>query len=143
MSYVAAFYHIVFSTKSREMTINETNCEKLYKFCNYLVTEKGCALIRINGMGDHIHLLIELSPTLALSDFVKHIKQKSSIWMKESGLFPRFNGWGKEYFAHTVSHKDIPNVKAYIINQKAHHLAFPFDSELKRLVAHVGLTYFN
>jgi REP element-mobilizing transposase RayT len=143
MSYVIALYHIVFSTKDREMTIQDNFCDELYRFCNSLLIDNNCRLLQINGAPDHIHLLINLHSSMSLSDMVKLIKQKTSIWMKASGKFPMFRGWEREYFAHSVSEKDTAAVKHYIMQQKIHHLAFPYDSELRKLVNHVGLTYYE
>jgi REP element-mobilizing transposase RayT len=143
MSYVVALYHIVFSTKNREMTIPNRVCTELYRLCNSLVIEKNCKMLQINGAPDHIHILINLHSTISLSDMVKYLKQKTSIWMKSSGRFPMFSGWEHEYFAHSVSNKDVEALKGYIAKQKIHHLAFPFDTELKKLVGHVGLKYYD
>jgi REP element-mobilizing transposase RayT len=41
-------------------------------------------LFCINGIEDHIHILSDLHPSIALADFIKDIKVSSSKWMKES-----------------------------------------------------------
>ena len=93
MSYRQIFYQIVFGTQKREATITEGHCEELYKFIWGTIKKKGCKLYRINGMEDHIHIFSDLNPTVDLSNYIKDIKVASSIWMKESGLFPSFKAW--------------------------------------------------
>ena len=62
-----------------------------------------------------VHMLIELSPTIALSDLVRDIKQGSSKWAKQQVYFPQFSGWGKEYGAFSVGQREKDVVVKYII----------------------------
>lgn len=59
----------------------------------------------------------DLHPTVCLSDYVKDIKVASSIWMKESGKFPAFEGWQDKYGAFTYSIKEKGIIINYIKNQ--------------------------
>lgn len=79
-------------------------------------------------------------PTIALSDFVKVLKQESSKWMKERReWFPLFEGWANGYAAFTYSAEERPNVMAYIRNQKEHHKKVTFKDEFLRLMAEFRL----
>src|ERR1022692_3451210 len=99
MSYRQIFYQIVFGTKKRETTISETHCEELYKYIWGVTKKHNCKLYRIIGMEDHIHIFSDLHPSLSLADYIKDIKVSSSLWMKECGNFPQFNGWQEGYGA--------------------------------------------
>jgi len=134
MSYRQIFYHIVFGTKNREATIAETHCEELYKYIWGIIKNNKCKLYRINGVEDHIHIFSDLHPSIALADYVKNIKVASSIWMKESGKFPKFKGWQNEYGAFTYSIKEKDMIINYIKNQKQHHKHESFYDEYKRLL---------
>ena len=61
--------------------------------------------------------------------------------MKRSGLYSNFEGWGKEYFAASVSPSAKENVIHYITNQKTHHLTQPFETELQRLIVNAGKSW--
>ena len=41
-----------------------------------------CVLFRINNMEDHVHILSDLHPSVALADYIKDIKVSSAKWMK-------------------------------------------------------------
>src|ERR1700712_3932803 len=97
MSYRQILYHTVFGTNHRQPTLDEHHCTELYKYIWGVIKSKNCTLFRINGVEDHIHILSDLHPSVALADFVKDIKVASSIWMKASGLFPNFGGWAEGY----------------------------------------------
>ncbi len=50
-------------------------------------------------MEEHIHVLTDLHPGIALADFIRDIKTASSIWLKDSDYFPNFIGWADSYAA--------------------------------------------
>ncbi|MGM9799767.1 MAG: IS200/IS605 family transposase [Muribaculaceae bacterium] len=133
MSKVQNLIHIIFNTKNRKFTITNDNREDLYRFIWKLCSQSGCYLLRIGGIPNHIHILLDLSPLISLSDLVKKIKQQSSNWMKESSLFPEFEGWGREYgaFSVSLSHKD--SVIEYIKSQQEHHKVVSFEDEYKQI----------
>jgi REP element-mobilizing transposase RayT len=133
-TYRQIYYQIVFSTRMREMTINETHEQELYKYIWGIINNHKCKLYRINSMPDHIHIFSDLHPSLSLSDFVKDIKVASSLWMKESGKFPSFTNWQEGYGAFTYSQKEKDRVIDYIKNQKQHHAKENFFDEYKRLL---------
>ena len=81
------YYQIVFSTKHRKPVLVEQYDEQLYKYIWGIVKNKNCRLYRINGMPDHIHLFIDLHPSVSLSNLVKDVKIASNQWIKQSGYF--------------------------------------------------------
>src|SRR5687768_892947 len=52
------YYHIVFSTKHRANLITDDLEARLYAFLGGIVRHLQCTLIAVNGMLDHVHLLI-------------------------------------------------------------------------------------
>lgn len=40
-------------------------------------------LIAINGMPDHVHILIDIRPTQSLSDLMQQLKLDSSKWLND------------------------------------------------------------
>jgi len=138
-AYRQILYHIVFRTKSSEKTINQAHSSDLYKYIWGIVKNKNGVLFRINGMEDHIHILSDLHPSVALADFIKDIKVASSKWMKASGNFPDFKGWGIKYCALTYSYKERDVIISYIKNQQEHHKHESFQDEIKRLFREQGI----
>lgn len=141
MSYRQIFYQIVFGTKYRKMTIAEENCEQLYKYIWGITKNKKCKLYRINGIEDHIHIFSDLHPSTSLADYIKDIKVSSNGWMKNSGLFPEFEGWQDSYGAFTYSIKEKDIIINYIKNQKEHHKKETFYDEFRRLLTENGVEF--
>lgn len=92
----------------------------------------------INGMEDHIHLLVEIKPDISVSDFIKDIKIASSIFIKKNALFPRFIKWQVGYSAFTRAYESKEMIERYISNQEKHHKNTSFYEEYHTLLRKNG-----
>jgi len=120
---------VVFAVKGRNSLIAQSWEEELYKYITGIITNKGQKLIAINGMPDHIHILIGMKPSCCLSDLVREIKKSSNAFINEK-KFSKFKfEWQKGYGAFSYSHSSLDNVIAYIQNQKEHHKNKSFREE--------------
>ncbi|MBR5436931.1 MAG: IS200/IS605 family transposase [Muribaculaceae bacterium] len=136
MSTVKSLYHIVINTKRREMTISEANKRYLYAYLFGIIKNYNCTLIRMNGIANHIHLLIDLSVEISLSNFMRELKRSSSIWLKsQRELFPTFDGWGKEYYAFSCGQSQVDSIVEYIKNQETHHNVATFEDEIANMAS--------
>ena len=132
-------YHIVFRTKSSLNTINQVNVNDLYAYFTVILKNKKSHLQRINGIANHIHILTDINPSLAPIDFVKDIKVSTSLWMKNSSLFPAFKGWSVGYGSFTCSYSELDRLIDYIKNQKEHHKKLTFEEEYRNLLLLNGI----
>ncbi|MDR2682289.1 MAG: transposase, partial [Dysgonamonadaceae bacterium] len=113
----------------------------LYKYIWGIVKKRQCVLYRINGTENHIHLLCDLHPSVALSDYIKEIKTASNKWIKASGCFPRFISWAEGYCALSYSYRDKERIVNYIKNQKEHHQKISFEDEYRALLQEFGIAF--
>ena len=71
-------------------------------------------VLQINGMPDHIHILIGLRSSQSLSDLIKLGKRSSSNWINEKNLteekFSRQAGFG----AFSYAKSQVPRIIKYI-----------------------------
>ena len=134
MSYSSLLYHIILRTYRSQRTLNEKYERELYQFIYGFMVKRGAKVYRIGGMPDHIHILLTLSPAIAISDFIKELKRCSSRYMKEErSKFPAFEGWSKSFAVFSYSPRDKEMIRHYIVNQKEHHKKFSFEDELRML----------
>ena len=140
-SYRQLYYHIVFGTKFRSRSIPDANCEELYKYIWGFVKNKKSVLYRINGSTDHLHLLVDIHPTIALSTFVKELNVSTSIWLKQQKGFEHFVSWAEGFAAFTISHNDRDRVIEYIKTQKEHHKKINYTDEYKSLLDEFGIQF--
>lgn len=142
MSKTKSLHHIVFATKRREMTISEPHKRELYAYIYGIINNNKCYLLKMNGIGNHIHMLVDVSPTIALAELVKSIKQSSSRWLKQNSAFPMFDSWGKGYYAVSIGVDGIDGCARYIIGQEAHHGVRDFMSEMEDMARRNGLSWY-
>jgi putative transposase len=140
-TYTQILYQIVFSTKFRERTLIKEHRKALFEDIWGILKNKKCHLYRLNGVEDHIHIITDLHPTVALSSLVKDIKLGSTSFIKKTGLFPQFGGWqeGFSAFTYHISAKD--NLIEYVKNQETHHATKTFREELEDLFKEHGINY--
>ena len=142
MSAVTAIYHIVINTHRRELTLLVASSDQLYRYIARVVQNTQSTLFAINGIENHIHLLINLHPSVRLSDLVRDIKLSTSQWIKQNrDLFPQFAGWGKEYGAFTYALRDKEMVANYIKNQRVHHQRESFEDEYRKHLLNAGIEW--
>ena len=141
MSKVVAYYHIVYCTKRREMTIPLQYKKDVYRFIWKIISDNKSKLIRIGGIQNHIHIFLDLHPTVALANMMQSIKSLSSGWMSRDERFPLFDGWADGYFASSVSPHEKSPVIEYIMNQEEHHLSHDIDEEVKGLYWAADIEY--
>ncbi|MDD0824983.1 IS200/IS605 family transposase [Mannheimia sp. AT1] len=142
MSYTRAIYHIIFRTKSGIPAITEEYETILYSFIWKFITQRKSVLYRINGMPDHIHLLVDLHPKIAVADFVQQLKNATHLLLeRHKAEFPLFSAWAVGYCALTYSERDKPQILNYIKNQKKHHQQKykTFSDEIKFLMSENGI----
>lgn len=133
-SFVKNWLHIVFSTKDRKPLITDEIEGKIYAIVKQETENMNCYLSRINGMPDHLHLLINLHPSKTLADYVKQIKGSSAYQVNQNDWISEKFSWQKGYGAFSVSESQLPKIQDYIERQKQHHQNMTFDAELEQFL---------
>lgn len=143
MSYVIQLSHIIINTKERKKTLSQDCKTDLFRYIWGIIHKYNCRLYRINGVENHIHILVGVHQSVALMELVREIKRSSSLWIKESGNYPMFEGWSKEYAAFSVSWDTKDKVISYIMNQEEHHKTTSFMEELNAILRSHNLELWN
>src|SRR6266403_1784253 len=97
-TYSQIYIQAVFAVEGRLSLIRPEFKEDLNKYITGIVRNQGQKLIAINGMSDHVHILIGLKPTKALADLVREIKADSTKFINKNrwvrGRFTWQEGYG-------------------------------------------------
>lgn len=123
------YIQVVFAVKGRESLINPHWEEELYKYISGIIRNKEQKLLAINGMPDHIHIVIGMKPSCCLSDLVREIKKSSNEFINEKKFSNYKFSWQEGYGAFSYSHSALDNVIKYVANQKEHHRKKNFREE--------------
>ena len=85
-TYTQLYFHIVFAVKGRGNLISNKWKDELHKYITGIIRNENQKLLIINGMPDHIHILLGTQPNCNLSYLVSDIKANSSKWINEKNL---------------------------------------------------------
>ena len=121
MPYWRLFYHAVWATRFRERLIGPEVEPVIHDLLRSKVIGLGATIFALNGMEDHVHLVLSVPPKLALADFIGKVKGASSARFNKSGVLNRPFKWQEEYAILSFDTKRLPQYVAYVQNQKAHH----------------------
>jgi REP element-mobilizing transposase RayT len=83
-SYTSLLTHVVFSTKDRKPFIDAALEARLFPYFGGVVRQLGGKLYTVNGVEDHVHLLVDLPPSLAVAEAVGKIKGGATHWIHET-----------------------------------------------------------
>jgi REP element-mobilizing transposase RayT len=138
---IEIYLHIVFSTKDRANTIPSEIEAELHRYMTGIAANLGSRCLAINGTENHVHTLVSLGKTSALSDLVREVKKGSSSWLKREGAASRAFGWQDGYGGFSVGRSDLPAVRRYIAAQKEHHRRVSYEEEFVSLLDEHGIAY--
>lgn len=131
--------HAVFSTKERLPVIIPELKPQIFAYMGGILRELQCKPVIINGMADHVHMLIRLAAPLSISDCMRLVKTNSSRWALEKG-HRRF-AWQTGFAGFSVSTSSLPQVTRYIREQEAHDRKFSFQDELRAMLRKHGIAF--
>jgi putative transposase len=121
--------HFIFSTRHRAPLIAGEMQGDLHAYIGGIVREVGGVALCINGMPDHVHLLVRMPAMHSVADVARLVKTNSSRWVHER--WPQFKtfAWQPGYGAFSVSESGQSAVRGYIQRQQQHHTKRSFKDE--------------
>jgi REP element-mobilizing transposase RayT len=133
-TYTQIHIQFVFAVKYREGLIHASFKAELQQYISGIIKAYNHKVLAINGMPDHIHILIGMRPTQSISDLLQDIKGSSSKWINEKKFLKVKFEWQEGYGAFSYAKSEINSVVAYIHNQEAHHKTKTFREEYLELL---------
>ncbi len=128
-TYTQIYIQAVFAVEGRQNLIRRENKEELHKYITGIVQNQRHKLIAINSMPDHLHILIGMKPSMALSDLIQEVKADSTNFInRKRWVAGRFN-WQEGYGAFSYGHSQLGTIIRYIQNQEKHHARKTFREE--------------
>ena len=132
---------LVFAVKYRQALISKMWKDEMYKYITGIIQANNHKLLQINGIEDHIHILIGFRTHQSLSDLLEIIKSNSSKWINEKGFTKTKFRWQNGYGAFSYSQSHLNRVIRYIENQEGHHQKIKFLDEYKLLLKKFEVEY--
>jgi REP element-mobilizing transposase RayT len=140
-SYSNLLIHVVFSTKSRTRSIDPRIQPDLWAYMGGTVREMRGTARLINGIEDHVHMLISLPADISLAECLRVVKTNSSRWIHEAFPDHRSLAWQTGYGAFSVSASNEKQVFKYIQDQERHHRRMTFEKEFISLLRKHAISF--
>ncbi len=140
-TYTQLYIQFVFAVKYRAVVIDALWKDELYKYITGIVQKQKHKLIAINGMPDHVHILVGLHPSQSISELLQDIKGSSSKWINEKGFVKGKFEWQAGYGAFSYSKSHLKNVIRYIEHQEEHHAKKSFREEYVEFLVEYEIDY--
>jgi|SRR6056297_1676584 len=121
--------HFIIAVQERASLLKKRYREELLKYMSGIIKNKGQKVLTINGVDDHMHILIGLSPAMAPSDLIRDIKNNSTKFINNKNWFTGKFKWQDGYGAFSYSKSQRPKIIQYIENQEKHHKQATFKEE--------------
>jgi REP element-mobilizing transposase RayT len=140
-TYTQINIHAVFSVKGRENIITNHFRNRLHEYISGIINNSNNYSLAVNGYKDHVHVLFELNPALALSDVIRDIKANSSRWINDNKFVLGHFNWQEGYGAFSYSRSQRDEVINYIMTQEEHHRHRSFKEEYLGLLKMFDIPY--
>jgi putative transposase len=115
-------YHIVWLPKYRKKVLEGEVKRRVEEILKEVAVMNGWEIQELNIQVEHVHLMMQIPPSISVSTAVQFLKGKSSKVVREE--FPEIKKylWGKSfwadgYFSVTVGEVSEEKIRAYIKNQ--------------------------
>ncbi len=115
-------YHLVWIPKYRKRVLRGSIAKRIEELLRQCADVNNWQIHELNIQIDHVHMLVQLKPSMSISKVVQLFKGGSSKKIREE--YPELeeflwgdNFWSEGYFAETVGHCSEDVIRAYIQNQ--------------------------
>jgi len=121
MPYCQLFYHLVWATRGREPLLTAEIEPIIYGFLRGKAVQLGAQVFALNGIEDHVHMVVSVPPSIAIATFVGQVKATAATRFNKTRTdHPPFF-WQQEYGVFSLDSKRLPRLVDYVLEQKEHH----------------------
>ena len=137
-SHVINHLHVIFATQERTKWLHAEHRPMIHAYLGGVFRGEGATPVEIGGVEDHVHALIQLHPSRALSDVMREVKKASNSFIRQKLRLPQF-AWQSGYAAFSVGKDQVPRIRTYIQGQVEHHKSVDWREELMRICREEGI----
>jgi len=140
-TFTQMYIHLVFAVQNRDNILTKNIRPAIIEYISGIVRDLKHKSIIVNGVQDHVHILLGLNPSKSISDTVHDIKRGSSLFINSKRLVHGRFSWQEGYGAFTYSRSQIEDVYNYILNQEIHHRKKSFREEYLSILDKYDVDY--
>ena len=117
-TFTQIYVQLVFAVKNRETALRKEIRSNVFEYMSGILTNQKHKSIIINGLSNHVHILIGLNPSISVSDTVHEVKRSSTLFINRERLCSGKFSWQEGYGAFSYSRSQISDIYKYIENQE-------------------------
>ena len=140
-TYSKIYLHIVFAVRNRRSLISKELKTPLHKYITGIVTKSGQKMLIIDGVRDHVHMLISCRTSVRLDDLMQEVKEHSTRWINDNKLVKGKFNWQTGYAAFSVASWNYQTIYNYIAKQEEHHRKVTFTEEYEKFLIEEGIEF--
>ncbi|MEI6749397.1 MAG: IS200/IS605 family transposase [Bacteroidales bacterium] len=140
-TFTQLYVQLVFAVRNREAALNRNIRKRVFEYMSGIVTEMNHKSIIINGVSDHVHVIIGLNPSKSISDTIHDIKRSTTLFINKEKLSIGKFSWQEGYGGFTYSRSQLDDVYKYILNQEKHHEKITFKQEYIKFLEKFEIDY--
>lgn len=116
--------HLVFVPRYRRKVFDADALDRLRATFDAVCRDFDAVMVEFNGERDHVHLLVNYPPKVAVSILVNSLKGVSSRYLRQqrpdiAARYWKGGLWSASYFAASVGGAPLSVLKQYIEKQRA------------------------
>jgi putative transposase len=140
-NFTQMYVHLIFAVKNCDAMLNKEIRARVFEYISAIITNMDQKPIIVNGVSNHVHILIGFNSSISISDTVHEIKRSSSLFINKEKLCKGKFAWQEGYGGFTYSRSQLDNVYRYIQNQEKHHEKSSFKSEYVQFLKKFEVEY--
>jgi putative transposase len=140
-TFTQMYVQLVFAVKNREAMLSKSIRDQVFEYIGGINSNLKHKSLIVNGISNHVHILLGLNPSISISDTVYHIKRGSSLFINNNKLCSGHFSWQEGYGAFTYSRSQLNDIYNYIENQELHHAKESFRTEYISLLDKFEIGY--
>src|SRR5260370_3900809 len=113
--------HAVWATAGRASVLLPSADEWIAQVLRRKAMELGAVMLAVGNAADHVHVVLQHAPAMAVATLVGRLKGASSRAAHVSGVMGADEGWQVGYWAEPVGPANIEPLPAYATPHPPHH----------------------
>ncbi len=132
MPFWRSYAHLVWTTKERSPWITAHIEAQLYAQLVDSAAKLGCYVYSVNGMPDHVHVVLSVPPKHSIAYVVKMLKGSSAHFVNHVLRPVEYHfQWQRGYGYLTLGQTQLARAITYVERQKEHHSQQSFNRWLE------------